>query len=32
VLYCGTETAPLKFELLEDRRPALRELVRHLSD
>jgi len=32
VLYCGTETAPLKFELLEDRRPALRELVRNLSD
>jgi hypothetical protein len=32
VLYCGTETAPLKYELLEDRRPALREFVRHLSD
>ena len=32
VLYCGTETAPLKYELLEDRLPALRELVRHLSE
>jgi hypothetical protein len=32
VLYCGAETAPLKYELLEDRLPALRELVRHLSD
>jgi hypothetical protein len=32
VLYCGAETAPLKYVLLEDRLPALRELVRHLSD
>lgn len=32
VLYCGAEKAPLKYELLEDRLPALRELVRHLSD
>jgi hypothetical protein len=31
-LYCGAETAPLKYELLEDRLPALRELVRHLRD
>lgn len=31
VLYCGAEAAPLKYELLEDRLPALRELVRHLS-
>jgi hypothetical protein len=32
VLYCGAEKAPLKYELLQDRLPALRELVRHLSD
>jgi hypothetical protein len=32
VLYCVVETAPLKYELLEDRLPALRELVRHLND
>ena len=32
VLYCGTEAAPLKYELLEDRLPALRELVRHLGN
>jgi hypothetical protein len=32
VLYCAAQTAPLKYELLEDRIPALRELVRHLSD
>jgi hypothetical protein len=32
VLYCGAETAPLKYELWEDRLPALRELVRHLRD
>lgn len=32
VLFCGAEKAPLKYELLEDRLPALRELVRHLSD
>jgi hypothetical protein len=32
VLYCGAEKAPLKYELLEDRLPALRELVRHLRD
>lgn len=31
VLYCGAETAPLKYELLEDRLPALRDFVRHLS-
>ena len=31
-LYCEAETEPLKYELLEDRLPALRELVRHLSD
>lgn len=31
VLYCGAETAPLKYDLLEDRLPALRELVRHLG-
>ena len=31
VLYCGAGTAPLKYELLEDRLPALKELVRHLS-
>jgi len=32
VLYCGAEAAPLKYELREDRLPALRELVRHLSN
>jgi hypothetical protein len=32
VLYCGAEKAPLKYELWEDRLPALRELVRHLRD
>jgi hypothetical protein len=32
VLYCEAETPPLKYKLLEDRLPALRELVRHLSD
>ncbi|HVN43740.1 MAG TPA: hypothetical protein VMT66_00700 [Steroidobacteraceae bacterium] len=32
VLYCGAEKAPLKYELWEDRLPALRELVRHLHD
>jgi hypothetical protein len=32
VLYCGAENASIKYELLEDRLPALRELVRHLSD
>jgi hypothetical protein len=32
VLYCGAETAPIKHELLEDRLPALRELVRRLSN
>ena len=32
VLYCGAQTAPLQYELLEDRLPALRELVQHLSD
>jgi hypothetical protein len=32
VLYCGAEKAPLKYELWEDRIPALRELVRHLRD
>ena len=32
VLYCEAEAAPLKYKLLEDRLPALRELVRHLSD
>jgi hypothetical protein len=31
VLYCGAQTAPLKYELWEDRLPALRELLRHLS-
>ena len=30
VLYCGAEKEPLKYELWEDRLPALRELVRHL--
>ena len=32
VLYCGAEKAPLKYELWEDRLPALRELVRQLHD
>ena len=32
VLYCVAETAPLKYELFEDRLPALKELVRHLSE
>ena len=32
VLYCEAETAPLKYKLLEDRLPALRELLRHLND
>ena len=32
VLYCGAEKAPLKYELWEDRLPALRELVRQLRD
>jgi hypothetical protein len=32
VLYCGAEKAPLKYDLWEDRLPALRELVRHLRD
>ena len=33
VLYCGAaEKAPLKYELWEDRLPALRELVRSLRD
>jgi hypothetical protein len=32
VLYCAAEKAPLKYELWEDRLPALRELVRHLRD
>jgi hypothetical protein len=32
VLYCGAEKAPLTYELLEDRLPALKELVRHLGD
>jgi len=32
VLYCGADKAPLKYELWEDRLPALRELVRHLHD
>ena len=32
VLYCGTGTPPLKYELWEDRLPALKELVRNLSD
>jgi len=32
VLYCGAEKAPLKYELLQDRLPALKELVRHLSN
>jgi hypothetical protein len=31
VLYCAAETAPLKYELQDDRLPALRELVRHLN-
>ena len=32
VLYCGAEKAPLKYELWEDRLPALRELVQHLRE
>lgn len=32
VLYCGAENAPLKYELLQDRLPALKELVRQLSN
>jgi len=32
VLYCGAEKSPLRYELWEDRLPALRELVRHLRD
>ena len=32
VLYCGAEKAPLKYELFEDRLPALRELVQQLRD
>lgn len=32
VLYCGAEKAQIKHELLEDRLPALRELVRRLSN
>ena len=32
VLYCGAEKEPLKYELWEDRLPALRELVRQLHD
>jgi hypothetical protein len=32
VLYCGAQEAPLKYELWEDRLPALRELVRQLRD
>jgi hypothetical protein len=32
VLYCGAEKTPLKYELFEDRIPALRELVRQLRD
>ena len=32
VLYCGAEKTPLKYELWEDRLPALRELVRQLHD
>ena len=31
-VYCGAEAAQLKYELLEDRLPSLRELVRHLSN
>jgi hypothetical protein len=32
LLYCGGQSAPLRYELFEDRLTALRELVRHLSD
>ena len=32
VLLCGAEQAPLKYELWEDRLPALRELVQHLRE
>jgi hypothetical protein len=32
VLYCEVERASLKYQLLEDRLPAVRELLRHLSD
>jgi len=32
VLYCAAEKTPLKYELWEDRLPALRELLRHLRD
>lgn len=31
VLYCAGRAAPLKYDLWEDRLPALRELLRHLS-
>jgi hypothetical protein len=32
VLYCGAEKGQFKYELWEDRLPALRELLRHLHD
>jgi hypothetical protein len=32
VLFSGDASAPLKYELFEDRKPALRELVRRLND
>lgn len=32
VLYSGDTSAPLKYELFEDRKPALRELVRRLNE
>jgi hypothetical protein len=32
VLYSGDASAPLTYELFEDRKPALRELVRRLND
>jgi len=32
VLYSGEESAALKYELFEDRKPALRELARRLND
>ena len=32
VLYCRAEKAPLEYRLLEDRLPALKELVRHLRE
>lgn len=32
LLYCGDESAPVKYELFEDRLTALREFVRHLND